>query len=114
MSRRLRFISVGGVLGAAGAACIWHLEHAVLAAGVSAASAGVGASHLLFLVSLPWNGAVLLPMLIINVLTGADGPAFLTPFFYAMPIVAGIGWAWLASLVPWRRRRTATVIPPAV
>jgi hypothetical protein len=42
-------------------------------------------------------------MLGLVLLTGRDGVGGLAPF-YAMPIVAGAGWAWVLSLITRRRR----------
>jgi hypothetical protein len=99
MSRQFRFITVGALIGAACAGWIWHGARMAVAAGENSAGVGFGVAHLLFLVSLPWSLAVWALMIGVGFLTGADGPAFLRPFFYAMPVVAGVGWAWAASFI---------------
>lgn len=107
MTRRTRFITVGAVVGAAIAAWAWHGAQAAIAAGENAAGVGFGLSHGLFFISLPWSILVWAILIVISMITGADGPAFLAPAFYAMPVVAGAGWGWLASYVGRRRARRA-------
>lgn len=102
LRRRFRFITLGMLAGLAVALWIWWGEYRAIATGQSAAGAGVGASHLLALISFPWSLGVLALLRALASATGADGPAFLRPFFYAMPLVAGAGWGWLTSVV-WRR-----------
>ena|SRR5215217_5780536 len=112
MTRRDRFVTAGAFVGAAIAAWAWHAGRAALAAGENAAGVGFGLSHGLFFISLPWSILVWAAMVAIAAITGADGPAFLAPFFYAMPVVAGAGWGWLASFIR-RRARPASVDPAA-
>jgi hypothetical protein len=111
MSRRLAFTLIGTVVGAAGALWVWRLAQAELAAGVSEAGVGFGISQMLFLVSAPWSVAVWVAMMIIVAITGIDGIGGIAPF-YAMPIVAGAGWGWLASYIRWSRWREPTRTPP--
>jgi hypothetical protein len=108
ISQRLRFVIVGTLVGASCSAWIWHGEQAAIAAGQNVAGAGFGVATLLFLLCLPWSLAVWALMIGTALLTGADGAVFIRPFFYAMPIVAGAGWAWAAYfVVRWFERRTA-------
>ena len=99
MSRRTRFALSGALAGAAGAAWVWHLARSAIDAGQNAAGVGFGVSHLLFLVSLPWSVLPLMAGVAASALTGVDNAAFNAPFFYAMPVVSGAGWGWLASFV---------------
>ena len=102
LPRWLRYVALGALAGLAVALGVWRYEQAAIAAGENPAGVGFGVSHLLFFVSLPWSVLVWGVMVVVGDATGADGPAFLRPFFYAMPAVAGAGWGWIASL---RRRR---------
>ena len=86
------------------AVAIW--EQVSLSHGQNTAAVGFGTSHLLFFVSLPWSAGVLAIMWAVLGFLHADGPAALRPFFYAMPIVAGLAWsAVVAIVVDWRRIR---------
>ena len=95
--RRVHYLALGPFIGAAVALWIWHAEASAIAAGEDPRGAGLGASHLLFVLSLPWSLAVWAVLIAVGTATGADGPAFLRPFFYVMPVVAGAGWGWVAS-----------------
>src|SRR5687767_7623254 len=112
MSRRVAFTLVGTVVGAAVSLWAWREGQAELAAGVSEAGVGFGVSHVLFIVSFPWSIAIWALMIAQVSLTGVDGAGGLAPF-YAMPILAGAGWGWMISFVPWRRRRTPPPDSPA-
>jgi hypothetical protein len=95
--------------GVAVSAWVYLEEQASVRAGENSAAVGFGTSHLLFFVSLPWSAGVLFLMWAAAAASGADGPAFLRPFFYAMPVAAGAGWGALAALIAdWRavRRRS--------
>jgi hypothetical protein len=113
MSRRTAFISLGALAGAAVAVWAWRETQAQLATGVSAAGVGFGMSHLLFLISFPWSVAVWALAIAKVLITGVDGAGGMAPF-YAMPIVAGAGWGWLASFVARRRTRAHSSEPPAI
>jgi hypothetical protein len=113
MSRRITFISLGSLAGALVASWAWHEGQSELAAGVSAAGVGFGLAHVLFLISLPWSLSVWALAIACMLITGVDGAGGLAPF-YAMPVVAGAGWGWLASFIPDKRRRAQRSDPPAI
>ena len=92
-------IASGALLGAALSLWVWRGADAAVAAGANASGVGFGVSHALFIFSLPWSFLVLIAMWGVAAMTGADGRAFLTPWFYAMPVVAGACWGALGSLV---------------
>ena len=110
MGRR-RCIVVGALLGAALSSYVGWAEWRSIAAGQNPAGAGFATSHLLFFVSLPWSAPVIGLAGVVGRVTGADGPAFLRPFFYAMPVVAGAGWGLLWAVL--RRGRSSRPVKPA-
>lgn len=62
-------------------------------------------SHFLFLVGLPWSLVVFAANVGAMLITGGDRLSIL--LFYAMPVVAGAGWGWVAAAVRGRLRRRA-------
>jgi len=84
---------------------VWAAEAAAARHGAPAADAQFGDALLLFFLSLPWSLPVWALMLGAGALTGADGPSFMRPFFFAMPAVAGAGWGVVVALVIGRSRR---------
>ena len=100
-----RSLAIGIAVGALITAWYFQHEQSLLAQGENAAGVGFGLSIALFAVSLPWSLLVWLLLLTIGTITGADGPGFLRPFFYAMPVVAGAGWGALISIIAAERRK---------
>jgi hypothetical protein len=92
-------VALGSAIGVLGAVAAYIGEQSSLAGGANAAGVGFGISHLLFFLALPWSLGVLLVMWIVGGITHSDGPAFLRPFFFAMPIVAGTGWGCLIAII---------------
>ena len=100
-------IGAGVLVGALGSLHTWRAAQAAIAAGEPPAGVGLGVSHTLFFLCLPWSIPVVLAMWVVATITGADGPAFLAPWFYAMPVVAGAGWGAIFGGA-WRRARRST------
>jgi hypothetical protein len=104
---------IGLLLGVAATAWLSWQWHAVPADGRR--SAGLGTSIGLFIVCLPWSGAVWGAVAVIAEVavgvTGHEPPLGIAPFL-AMPIAAGAGWGWVADVIRVRFGRSAGAEPP--
>ena len=105
--RTVRYLVMGVLAGAVVAFLVWRSAQADLAAGEDAAGVGFGTSHVLFFLSLPWSLAI---FIIGPILSAFDVHKLYA--FYVLPVIAGVGWAWLLSeRQPTPRRRPSRRAP---
>jgi polyferredoxin len=111
MSNR-RPLVVGALLGLVVTIAVFLYELVAIAKGEDPRSLGFGVSHGLFLFCAPWSLIVYSFVVVIGMTFGLDGPAFLRPFFFSMPVVAGAGWGWLLGFLGeyLERRRNRRIV----
>jgi hypothetical protein len=110
--RPRNIVITGAVIGFGVAIVVFIIERLSLAHAANLPGIGFGVSHLLFALSLPWSAGIVAVMWSVLTAFGVDGPNAMRPFFYAMPLVAGIAWsALIATIVDYRRLRRRSSRP---